>query len=180
MGNVSFAQIRVNAIEDQTTTAQGSEILLFVTPEGDIASNRVAALEVRASGVTSDVGFVGDISGGSGEFTTFTGKYLRNVRDAGIIADAGTLLIDFATDALVKCEWDNNFTVTYSNYTEGSVVKIIAYKRGGTGTDSFSLGTITPGHVSSGSTTVAGTAGQANFVELTCIGTTISEVYAKL
>jgi len=52
MGNVALAQIRVNAIEDQTTTAQGSEILFFVTPEGDTASNRVDALQVRASGVT--------------------------------------------------------------------------------------------------------------------------------
>ena len=81
MGNVSFAQIRVNAIEDQTTTAQGSEILLFVTPEGDIASNRVAALEVRASGVTSDVGFIGDLTGtaSSVENALTAGTYLTSV-----------------------------------------------------------------------------------------------------
>ena len=81
MGNVSMAQIRINAIEDQTTTAQGSEILLFVTPEGDIASNRVAALEVRASGVTSDVGFIGDLTGtaSSVENALTAGTYLTSV-----------------------------------------------------------------------------------------------------
>jgi hypothetical protein len=78
MGNVAFAQIRVQALEDQTTTAQGSEIQFFVTPEGDIASNRIAALEVRAAGVTSDVGFIGDLTGNAdtvtnGVYTTDTG-----------------------------------------------------------------------------------------------------------
>ena len=121
-----------------------------------------------------------DIAANNAVFTTFSGKYTRNFRDAGVIADGGTVTINFATDAIVKFEWDNNFTVNYSNYTIGSIIKVIAFKRVGTGTDSFSLDGIIPGHVSSGSTTVAGTAGQANFVELTCIGTTINDVYAKL
>jgi hypothetical protein len=91
MGNVAFAQIRVNAIEDQTTTAQGSEMLLFVTPEGDTASNRVAALQVRAAGVTSDVGFIGDLTGNAdtvtnGVYTTDTGT-VTNTMLAGSIAN---------------------------------------------------------------------------------------------
>lgn len=81
MGNVAFAQIRINAIENQTTTAQGSEMLFFVTAEGDTANNRVAALEVRASGVTSDVGFVGDLTGtaSSVENALTAGTYLTSV-----------------------------------------------------------------------------------------------------
>jgi hypothetical protein len=110
----------------------------------------------------------------------FTGKYIRGVRDAGVIADGGTLTIDFATDAIVRCEWGNGFTVNYSNYTAGSVVKLIAYKTAGTGVDNLSLDGITAAHVSSGTTTVAGTADQTNFVEFTCIGTTIGSVYAKV
>lgn len=226
MGNVASAQIRVNATEDQTTTAQGSEILLFVTPEGSSASNRISALEVRASGITSSVGFIGNLTGvadtantvslvatnstsathyitfvdsatgnenirtdtdltynpGTSTFSVpkFSGKYIRNVRDLGVIADGGTVTIDFSLDGIVKFEWDNNITIGYSNYTAGSVVKVIAFKRAGTGTDNFNLDGITPGHVSTGSTTVAGTAGQANFVEFTCIGTTIDDVYAKI
>lgn len=122
----------------------------------------------------------GNVSSTNGTFTTFTGKYIRDVRDVGVIADGGTVTIDFATDSIVKCEWDNNFTLAYSNYRPGSVVKFIAYKRAGTGTDNFSLDGITAGHVSSGTTTIAGVAGVANFVEFTCIGTAITDVYAKV
>ena len=51
MGNVAFAQIRINAIENQTTTAQGSEMLFFVTAEGDTASNRKNVLSIRGTGI---------------------------------------------------------------------------------------------------------------------------------
>ena len=51
MGNVSFAQIRVNAIENQTTTAQGSEMLFFVTSQGDTASNRKNVLSIKSTGI---------------------------------------------------------------------------------------------------------------------------------
>jgi hypothetical protein len=91
MGNVAFAQIRIQALEDQTTTAQGSEMQFFVTPEGDTASNRIAALEVRAAGVTSDVGFIGDLTGNAdtvtnGVYTTDTGT-VTNTMLAGSIAN---------------------------------------------------------------------------------------------
>ena len=112
--------------------------------------------------------------------TKFSGKYVRNFREAGVIADGGTVTIDFSTDAIVHLSWDNSFTVNYQNYTAGSIVKLLANKRAGTGTDNFSLGGLTAGQVSSGSTTVAGTAGLTNFVELICTGTDIGSVYAKL
>ena len=112
--------------------------------------------------------------------TKFSGKYVRNYRDGGVIADGGTVTIDFSTDAIVSISWDNSFTLAYQNYTAGSIVKLLANKRTGTGTDSFSLGGLTAGQVSTGSTTVAGTAGQTNFVELICTGTLIGGVYAKL
>ena len=51
MGNVAFAQIRVNAIENQTTTAQGSEMLFFVTSQGDTASNRKNVLSIKGTGI---------------------------------------------------------------------------------------------------------------------------------
>ena len=51
MGNVAFAQIRINAIENQTTTAQGSEMLFFVTPQGDTASNRKNVLSIKGTGI---------------------------------------------------------------------------------------------------------------------------------
>lgn len=224
VGNVALAQIQFRALEDQTTTAQGSTINFIVTPLGSPASSRVEVANVTvANGVTATRATVlgnltvqgnlignavtttatigtanvatlnvsgsasitgnvvsGNVAGTKGTFTTFTGKYVRTVRDAGVIAAGGTLTINFATDAIVKCEWGNGFTVAYSNYTAGSVVKLLAYKTAGTGTDNLSLGGLTAGHVSSGSTTVAGTADLTTFVEFTCIGATIGTVYAKV
>ena len=91
MGNVSLAQIRISAIEDQTTTAQGSEIQFFVTPEGSPASSRISALDIRAAGVTSNVGFIGNVTGTAssvtnGVYTTDTGT-VTNTMLAGSIAN---------------------------------------------------------------------------------------------
>jgi hypothetical protein len=91
MGNVSMAQIRITAIEDHTTTAQGSEMRFFVTPVGDTASNRISVLDLRAAGVNSDVGFIGDLTGNAdtvtnGVYTTDTGT-VTNTMLAGSIAN---------------------------------------------------------------------------------------------
>ena len=51
MGNVATAQISVTALENQTTTAQGSEITFTVTPVGATASNRVDALVIKGTGI---------------------------------------------------------------------------------------------------------------------------------
>ena len=91
MGNVSLAQIRISTLEDQTTTAQGSEMRFFVTPVGDTASNRISVLDLRAAGVNSDVGFIGDLTGNAdtvtnGVYTTDTGT-VTNTMLAGSIAN---------------------------------------------------------------------------------------------
>jgi hypothetical protein len=130
--------------------------------------------------VRTDTDLTYNPSTGTLSVTKFTGKYIRVFRDAGVVADGGTVTIDFSTDVIVHVSWDNNFTLAYQNYTVGSVVKFLANKRVGTGTDTFSLDGITAGQVSSGSTTVSGTAGQTNFVEFICTGTDIGSVYAKL
>jgi hypothetical protein len=91
MGNVAFAQIRVQALEDQTTTAMGSEMQFFVTPLGSPSTSRISALDIRAAGVTSDVGFIGDLTGNAdtvtnGVYTTDTGT-VTNAMLAGSIAN---------------------------------------------------------------------------------------------
>jgi hypothetical protein len=54
MGNVAMAQIRTTALENQTTTAQGSSITFTVTPVGSSASSRVDVANVTvANGVTA-------------------------------------------------------------------------------------------------------------------------------
>jgi hypothetical protein len=74
MGNVALAQIQFRAIENQTTTAQGSSINLLVTPVGSPASSRVEVANVTvANGV------------GATKFTT-TG----NVTAGNVVAGIGT------------------------------------------------------------------------------------------
>ena len=130
--------------------------------------------------VRTDTDFTYNPGTGTLAVTKFTGHYIRSYRDAGVVADGGTVTIDFSTDSIIHVSWDNSFTLAYQNYTAGSIVKFLANKRTGTGTDSFSLDGITAGQVSGGSTTVAGTAGQTNFVEFICTGTNIGSVYAKV
>lgn len=53
VGNVAMAQISVIALENQTTTAQGSEITFTVTPVGSPASARVDVANITvAEGIT--------------------------------------------------------------------------------------------------------------------------------
>lgn len=73
VGNVSLAQISLTALENQTTTAQGSKIGFTVTPVGQPAANRVEVANVTvANGVTATkfttagtVTATGNISGGN-------------------------------------------------------------------------------------------------------------------
>jgi hypothetical protein len=54
VGNVAMAQMRMTALEDQTTTAQGSSITFTVTPVGSSANSRVDVANVTvANGITA-------------------------------------------------------------------------------------------------------------------------------
>ena len=54
VGNVAMAQIRTTALENQTTTAQGSSITFTVTPVGSSAASRVDVANITvANGVTA-------------------------------------------------------------------------------------------------------------------------------
>jgi hypothetical protein len=104
VGNVALAQISMTALENQTTTAQGSEITFTVTPVGQPAANRVDVANVTvANGVTATkfttagnvtaagnisggnllttgvVSATGNITGGNVTATTFTGNVVGNV-----------------------------------------------------------------------------------------------------
>lgn len=83
VGNTALAQIAMTALEDQTTTAQGSEITFTVTPVGSPASARV---EVANIGVANGVSAT--------KFTT-SGNVVANVivaASAGNINLAGNLV----------------------------------------------------------------------------------------
>jgi hypothetical protein len=151
MGNVAFAQIRVQALEDQTTTAMGSEIQFFVTPEGSPATSRISALDIRAAGVTSDVGFIGDLTGNAdtvtnGVYTTDTGT-VTNTMLAGSIANdklanstisgvalGGTLAALSPGNYLTGSDYDGSGVITFAvdATTTNTASKVVARDANGT------------------------------------------------
>ena len=180
-GFLTFGPIQLDfvATQDQTPTAQGGEFRIRATPNNTTsqAGGVTVATFNATTGVTATkLNVTGAITAG-----TISGKLFRGVRDAGTIADGGTLTIDFTTDAVIHCVWGNGMTLAYQNYLAGSVVKICARKATGTGVDNISLDGIPAANVSTGSTTTGNySADTTNFIELTCIGTTINDVYIKL
>jgi hypothetical protein len=73
VGNVAMAQISMAALENQTATAQGSEIVFTVTPVGSAATSRVDVANITvANGVTAtqfntagNITATGNIAGGN-------------------------------------------------------------------------------------------------------------------
>jgi hypothetical protein len=86
MGNVALAQMQFQALENQTTTAQGSAINFLVTPIGSPANARVEVANITvANGVTATkfttagtVSATGNITGG-------------NIATVGIITATGNI-----------------------------------------------------------------------------------------
>lgn len=61
VGNVSVAQIRFTASENQTTTAQGSRIEFWTTAMGNTASNRVLVSNITVENGVSATKFTGPV-----------------------------------------------------------------------------------------------------------------------
>jgi hypothetical protein len=140
MGNVGMAQIRMTALENQTTTAQGSSITFTVTPVGSSASARVDVANVTvANGVTATkfttagtVIATGNISGGNLAITgagtigttlgvtgNITGGNVAATNYTGKVThsvrDGGnvtgtTITLNMTTDDLVRCSFANGTT----------------------------------------------------------------------
>lgn len=109
-----------------------------------------------------------------------TGKLIHTTRDAGTIAAGGTLTIDFSTDDIVKCVWGDGLVLSYQNYTAGRIVRVLATKAAGTGTDSISLDGVTASQVSTGSTAIAASADVTTYIELICTNSTLASLFIKL
>jgi len=103
VGNVGMAQIRTTALEDQTTTAQGSSITFTVTPVGSPAGDRVDVANVTvANGVTATkfttagtVSATANITGGNvltGGIVSATANVTGgNVLTGGLISSTGNI-----------------------------------------------------------------------------------------
>jgi hypothetical protein len=144
------------------------------TLTGTTLNSTVVSSSLTSVGTLGSLAVTGTITAG-----LFSGLNYRAARDAGTIADNGTVTIDFSTDDVVLFVWANGVNIAYQNYTAGRIVKVIARKASGSGTDSLSLGGITAVNTSSGVASFAGNQDQTYFIELTCTNTTIGSVYAK-
>jgi hypothetical protein len=103
MGNVAMAQLRMTALENQTTTAQGSSITFTVTPVGSPANARVDVANITvANGVTATkfttagtVSATGNITGGNvltGGIVSATANITGgNVLTSGLISATGNI-----------------------------------------------------------------------------------------
>ena len=181
-GNLIVGNISATGI---TGTLSNGNSNVAIAANGNVsisATGTANVVVVTATGanIAGTANVSGNLSAGNVSATRVTGKLIRNVRNAGTIGAGGTLTIDFAADAMVYCTWGDGMTLAYQNYTAGSVVRVMATKATGTGTDTLSLGGVTATQTSSGSTTANYTADVTAFIELNCTGTTIGSVYVKL
>lgn len=179
-GNVTgTADIATTVTLVATNTTNATHYLTFV--DSATGNENVRTDTSLTYNPSTNILSTGTVSATTGTFTNFTGKFIRNTRDAGTIGAGGTLTIDFTTDAIVYCVWGDGMTLAYQNYLAGSVVKVIARKSAGTGNDPINLDGVTAAQVSTGSTTTPNySANTTAFIELTCTGTTIGSVYVKL
>jgi hypothetical protein len=103
VGNVAMAQIQFRALENQTTTAQGSTLNFIVTPVGSSAASRVEVANVTvANGVTATkfttdgtVIATGNVSGGNlttaGLVTATANIAGGNLLTTGLISATGNI-----------------------------------------------------------------------------------------
>lgn len=151
---------------------------------GSVAASNITGTTLASNVVTSSLTTVGTLGSlnvtGAVQAGSLYGKLYRTVRNAGTIGDGGTLTIDLSSDAIVHCMWGNGMTLAYTNFVAGRVVKIMATKTTGTGSDAIGLDGVTAAQVSSGSTTINATADTTTFIELVSTTTAIGGLYIKL
>jgi hypothetical protein len=105
MGGVALGQIRITALENQTTTAQGSKMVFTVTPIGSAATSRVDVATISVADGVSATKFTGpltgnvtgNVSGTAGSAAVLTtarninGVSFNGSADITVTAAAGTL-----------------------------------------------------------------------------------------
>ena len=129
LGNVGMAQIRMTALENQTTTAQGSSITFTVTPVGSPASahvtvaNGVWATKFTSSGTVSATG---NITGGNVSGTNLTGTLLTasqpNITAVGTLSSLGVTANITGGNILTAGIVSSTGNATYGNILTGGII----------------------------------------------------------
>ena len=134
LGNVGMAQIRMTALENQTTTAQGSSITFTVTPVGSPASARVDVANVTvANGVwatkftsSGTVSATGNITGGNVSGTNLTGTLLTasqpNITAVGTLSSLGVTANITGGNILTAGIVSSTGNATYGNILTGGII----------------------------------------------------------
>jgi hypothetical protein len=165
LGNVSLAQISFTALENQTTSTQGSEIGFTVTPVGAAATSRVKVLKVDGVGVTTDR-------------LVKARNYEGQSRDAGTLGAAGTLTIDFATDHNVLVNLTTTAVIAFSNITAGKTVTVLV--KNATGANrAVTLG-VEAGNTSGGNAAPNVNNNRTGVFVYRSFGTTAADVYCEV
>ncbi len=157
VGNVAMAQIRTTALENQTSTAQGSSITFTVTPIGSAATSRVdvatitTANGVSATRLTSSnpTGGIGYIAGAGGTVTQLTSK-ATGVTLNTVSGEITTSNSNLNGDATVSFTLTNsaiaNTDVMIINHVSGGTVGRYVFNAAcGTGSAAITIRNVTAG-----------------------------------
>jgi hypothetical protein len=91
MPNQATAQIRVTALENQTTTAQGSKIVFTVTPVGSPTSARVDVATISTADGVSATKFTGPLTGNvTGDVSGSAGSVVNALTAGTYLTSGGT------------------------------------------------------------------------------------------
>jgi hypothetical protein len=168
MGGVALGQIRITALENQTTTAQGSKIVFTVTPIGSAATSRVDVATISVADGMSATKFTGPL----------TGLVTHSIREAGTVS-GGTVTLNMTTDDIVRCTFANaGMTVAFSNIIPGRTVTLLARKTDG-GTDTVDTGIVAQ-NMSTGDETVSVDGVSTVVLTYYSLGTTTADIYCSM
>ena len=185
---IQFLAAPVGAVTRQTVAnidvANGVSATKFTTSGNITAVGNISGgnLILSTGGIISSSGNItttGNINTTGSFVGNLTGLVTHRVRNAGTIADGGTLTIDFATDDLVYCVWNNGLTIDALNFTAGRVIKVMALKGTGSGVDAITFNGFTASHTSTGTLTQSYNADVTAIIEFVSTNATVGGVYIK-
>ena len=130
MPNQATAQIRVTALENQTTTAQGSKIVFTVTPVGSPTSARVDVATISTADGVSATKFTGPLTGnvtGNVSGTAPAGSLTGNTLASNVVTSSLTTV-----GTLTNLSVTNKITGSISGNADGSAGSVAAANITGT------------------------------------------------